>query len=314
MHAHNFDTTLRPSSSPPNQNPNKVFVSFLEAALAPNSKRQYLHVWNLLLGFAALHNFSPLPLDVPQLSLFLTYLWSKQLAPSTIRSYMSVVSYFHKINGLHDHSTDFRIQKALLGISKLGVSPKQRLPVSLTLLSALINETPKTFGNTYMSHLYQAMFSLAFYALCRISEITFDSATSHTLQIQDVVHIPGGRGYRITFRTFKHSVKAQSVMLSPQTPQQYCPVYLLTAYLMKRGSAPGQLFLNADATKVSRAEFNTALRRCLLSLGISNSEIKSHSFRIGGATLAAQRGVSALTIKLLGRWRSDAYMKYITWH
>lgn len=36
-----------------------------------------------------------------------------------------------------------------------------------------------------------------------------------------------------------------------------------------------------------------------------------HSFRIGAATTAAAAGVPAHTIKMMGRWSSEAYTLYI---
>ncbi|KAJ3233174.1 hypothetical protein HDU78_006634, partial [Chytriomyces hyalinus] len=37
----------------------------------------------------------------------------------------------------------------------------------------------------------------------------------------------------------------------------------------------------------------------------------SHSFRIGGATAAANLGYTEYEIQVLGRWHSDAYMTYL---
>jgi hypothetical protein len=42
-----------------------------------------------------------------------------------------------------------------------------------------------------------------------------------------------------------------------------------------------------------------------------HSSSSSHSFRRGGATLAAQTGISSSLIQLMGDWKSDAYKKYI---
>ena len=39
--------------------------------------------------------------------------------------------------------------------------------------------------------------------------------------------------------------------------------------------------------------------------------VKSHSFRIGGATNAICKGVSYDKIKEMGRWKSDAAKRYI---
>ena len=38
---------------------------------------------------------------------------------------------------------------------------------------------------------------------------------------------------------------------------------------------------------------------------------KGHSFRIGAATYAAEQGVSDDKIRHSGRWKSDAFKKYI---
>jgi len=44
--------------------------------------------------------------------------------------------------------------------------------------------------------------------------------------------------------------------------------------------------------------------------GITGS-FSSHSFRIGAATVAAQRGIPDHQIQLMGRWTSNAYQLYI---
>ena len=53
------------------------------------------------------------------------------------------------------------------------------------------------------------------------------------------------------------------------------------------------------------------LQRCLAYCGLDTSRYKSHSFRIGGACHAADRGYSDGQIRALGRWKSDAFKVYL---
>ena len=49
----------------------------------------------------------------------------------------------------------------------------------------------------------------------------------------------------------------------------------------------------------------------LESLQVDTTQYNTHSFRIGAATAAAQAHIPEAHIKMLGRWRSDAYQQYI---
>lgn len=42
-----------------------------------------------------------------------------------------------------------------------------------------------------------------------------------------------------------------------------------------------------------------------------NMSLDTHSFRIGGASLAAQAGVASSVIRKIGRWKSTCFLKYI---
>lgn len=45
--------------------------------------------------------------------------------------------------------------------------------------------------------------------------------------------------------------------------------------------------------------------------GLDTSRYKGHSFRIGAACYAADKGFSDAQIRALGRWKSDAFKVYI---
>ena len=54
-----------------------------------------------------------------------------------------------------------------------------------------------------------------------------------------------------------------------------------------------------------------AVKQALSEAGIDASAYSGHSFRIGAATTAGKKGVSAEKIKTLGRWESAAYLLYL---
>ena len=60
-----------------------------------------------------------------------------------------------------------------------------------------------------------------------------------------------------------------------------------------------------------RADQNVEVQRCLAYCGLDTSRYKSHSFRIGGACHATDRGYSDAQIHALGRWKSDAFKVYL---
>ena len=51
------------------------------------------------------------------------------------------------------------------------------------------------------------------------------------------------------------------------------------------------------------------MREALRQAGVDASKFAGHSFRRGAATTALEKVISDATIKMLGRWRSEAYTR-----
>jgi hypothetical protein len=71
------------------------------------------------------------------------------------------------------------------------------------------------------------------------------------------------------------------------------------------------IFVFANINPIPRYFFNNKLTDCISFCGLDVTRFKSHSLRIGGASHYANLGYSDSQIRVLGRWKSDAFKKYI---
>ena len=78
-----------------------------------------------------------------------------------------------------------------------------------------------------------------------------------------------------------------------------------------RSSVSTTLFCHFGGEPLTRYQFNAMLRRALNFAHVHDDHISSHSFRIGAASTAAQSSVSIDDIRAMGRWRSNAVLRYI---
>ena len=92
---------------------------------------------------------------------------------------------------------------------------------------------------------------------------------------------------------------------------ELCPVLAVLAYLARRGLSHGPLFIFSDGSPLSRQRVVSYLRESLSIHGFNCELYSGHSFRIGAATTAAATGLEDSVIRILGRWRSDAYQRSI---
>lgn len=96
-----------------------------------------------------------------------------------------------------------------------------------------------------------------------------------------------------------------------RTNNELCQVAASLDYMVRRGTGAGPFFSFADGSYLTQDRFVRAVRSALDRIGIVSSNYAGHSFRIGAATTAAQRGIQDVLIKTLGRWESSAYTLYV---
>ena len=285
----------------------------LQAALAPNTRAQYERAWGKLVVFCySLGESTSLPLPVAMILLFVAHLHAGGSAPATIISTASAISYFHKINSLPDPTANFIVVKLLAGARNLGSVPDVRLPVTLPILTRLVQVLPVVFSSHYKCIMLRAMMVTAFRAYLRVGEMVprSKSRLQGCLMIGDVVI--AGDLINLSFHHFKHSSRQgpQSLQVRGEYLQGsdiHPAAILRELFIQYRGLGAGILFSQPDGSPILRNEFDVSLTRLLNFCGYQSRSFKGHSFRIG----AALRGESDASIRAAGRWASDAFRKYI---
>lgn len=276
--------------------------------MAKNTHTLYNKAWTTFTSFCNAIAMPAMPADTVTVALFITDMNNRQYASGSIRTFISAIAYHHKIRLLPDPTASFLIQKTLIGLSKLNPPQEARLPITITILHYILEINTIICHDPYLSLLFGAMLLTAFYALCRVSEITDGE---HNLLCHNVAFSTDGQKAIITFQTFKHSITKQSVTMYHQPA--YCPCTTLRNFCQMRPKHNPYLFVTQEGKPISRLCFTNYLKRLIMRANLDPKSYTSHSLRIGGATYAARLGMSKLQIQRLGRWKSDAFLKYLRW-
>ena len=288
----------------------------MEQALAPNTRKTYYTNFQKCRQFieTILNQRAIMPFTTEQLHLYVAYMHSQHLKHTTIVSHLSAIAHYHKMQQLQDPTTAYPTIKLLAGVRNSQSSPPdQRLPITRSVLLALVTVLPACTTSNYEARLYKSMYTLMYYACLRASEALHTETPQHNLTISNLTLFPAADHFNITFNSFKHSLNNNPIITVSSTHAPDCPVQALQDYLPLRGSLPGPLFIK-NSQPILRNSFTSTLKACLKYINLPNTNYNIHSFRIGRTTDMAQQNISHGAIQQIGRWKSNAFLKYVRPH
>jgi hypothetical protein len=232
---------------------------------------------------------------------------------------------------------DFRLRRQLAAYAKEDPAPTRVRPVPLQLLHRLFDQHR---AGSDRERAIADLASIAFFFLLRPGEYCeagYDEP-SHYFRLRDVCFFIGNARYRadkiplhvlhsaehvsLYFTTQKNGRKGEAIGHGRSGHRRACPVRRLAdrvRYLRAHG-ASGDTPLCATLrhgrfVPVTSAAITDALRRsaatCGDSIGIKPHEISARSMRAGGAMALLLSGVDRDTIKMVGRWASDAMLVHL---
>ena len=292
----------------------------MREALASNTKKTYSSGMKQFLIFCQQTGIVPkYPLDEDTLIHFSVFL-ARSVQHGTIKNYLSAVKHYHSNNGHALMLKNFlRLQLVLRGIKRVqGSNKRVRRPITLAILNlfyCLLN-IEHTRNKDYIM-LWAAM-TLAFFGFLRIGEITCNSVFNQKYHLTetDVSLLPKNAPQYMLIRIKSSKTdpfrQGQTIVIG-RSHSHVCPISAMKAHLaVKEPSLDlGPLFKYTNGSPLTRDKLTREIRTLLPMGGLNSSEFAGHSFRIGAATTAAAAHLPPWLIKVLGRWSSDCFEKYI---
>lgn len=247
--------------------------------------------------------------------LFISYCFDIGYSPSTITTYMSGISFYHKLRDLKDPTALFIVKKLLEGCRRIRPRQDVRAPITEEILNKICIMLPDICYSFYETCLLKAACLTAYYGLLRVSEIVFTCQiqADRPLQPADVQVVESSLALIISIRVSKtNQAGAPTVLRIPASSNPtLCCVRAVQHYLCIRPSYSRYFFCHVNGAPLTKSQFSGILTKAIRAIGLPTQLYSSHSFRIGRATDLAAKGVSSDIIKKLGRWRSDTVERYI---
>ena len=253
------------------------------------------------------------PVPVAHAASFISFCFNQGYSPATVTTYMSSISYIHKIRDFTDPTQSFLIKKILEGFKRLKSTKDIRAPITKELLTKVVGVLPVVCYNEYESSLFKSLFTLAYFGLFRVGELvcTDHCQAGYPIRFDDITFSDNKLTVRVRISKTNKTGKPVFLHISSVGDKSICPIAAMQQFIRLRSSVSGNLFIHGNRLPVIRYQFGAILNKAVSHAGLSNKCFKNHSFRIGRATELAMAGVPSDQIRTMGRWQSGCYTKYI---
>jgi hypothetical protein len=289
-------------------------VSLISSSMSENTRMSYTTALNHFSNFHEIYGF-PLewPVSTYRLVMYIAYCYEKNLAASTILLYTSGIGFAHKLKGFQNPSENFVIRKMLEGCKRSRHSTDMRVPISICMLNKLAESLKHVCFSNFERILFTSAFYLAYFGLFRVSELVASSSTSvdRALQKEDVIFSKDNRYVTIRLRISKTNQAGKpTFIVIPINGETSSGISFLKQLVILSPSKSRQFFCHLNGCPLTRYQFSSVLAKACRHAGFQ-SKVLTHSFRIGRATDLALKGISDDQIKMLGRWSSNSFSRYI---
>ena len=284
----------------------------LQNSKAKNTVRAYKSDFNDFGLFCAQNGFKSLPSEPKIVSLYLTYLSTKDVKISTLKRRLVSIGVIHRLKGHYLDTKHPSIIENIMGIKRRkGSIQKSKKPILISHLKKIINVIDEQKNENIKKLRDRSLILIGFSGGFRRNEIV-------SLDYDDLDFVE--EGLKINIRRSKTdqfgegSVKALPYFDSTK----YCPVISLKNWIEISKIESGPLFrrfIKGSKLSNNRLTDQTValiIKDYLKLAGIDNKNYSGHSLRSGFATSAAESGVEERSIMAMtGHKSTEMVRRYI---
>ena len=284
----------------------------LKSSKALNTVRAYKSDFKDFGLFCVKNSFKNLPTDPKIVSLYLTYLSSRNMKISTIKRRLVSIGVIHKMKGHYLDTKHPVIIENLMGIKRRkGVNQQGKKPLLMNDLKHLIDVINKENEPDIKKLRNKALLLLGFSGGFRRNELV-------SLDIEDIEFV--FEGLKVTLKKSKTDQFGEGFTKGiPHFDHSlYCPVTSLKRWLNVSKIKKGPIFIRftkgSKITNIRLTDQSVALiiKDYLLKGGLDNKNYSGHSLRSGFATSAAEAGAEERSIMAMtGHKSPEMVRRYI---
>jgi len=284
----------------------------LKHSKATNTVRAYKSDFKDFGLFCVKNGFKSLPTEPKIVSLYLTYLSSRDVKISTIKRRLVSIGVIHKIKGHYLDTKHPVIIENLMGIKRRkGINQTAKKPLLISNLKQIINVIDKENDPDIKKLRNRTLLLIGFSGGFRRNELVSIDCEDIEFVFEGLKIIlkrsktdQFGEGFKKGIPHFNNSI--------------YCPVTSLKRWLNVSKIKKGPIFVRfSKGSKISKIRLTDQsvaliIKEYLFKAGIDSKNYSGHSLRSGFATSAAEAGAEERSIMAMtGHKSTDMVRRYI---
>ena len=261
------------------------------------------------------------------------------LCPGTVSVYLSAVRHYFRLHNLDISFLESTwISAARTGINLIyrathPIAGRKALPF---VCAMIMHAQTVTFNTGSVEDLViVTAFKIASVCMMRVSEyLPGAKGVDHWLRSDDVAFRLWDNRIVPSWRAFMHKwAEIQSVLInvhggkndiqgeghrfefptvSTNSERAYDIAYDCFQWAIRGQPLQGHPFLSYKGEWVLKYDkLSAAVKKVAVEMGLDPTKFRTHSLRIGGASMLAAAGVPDYVIQVQGRWKSLAFLEYI---